>query len=98
MSLAGIPTTFSSNAWAELHNTSADTAAAFAKRLIALGATIVGKTKSSQFNSGRTWTDIDAPKNPREDGHQDPAGGATGAASSLAGHEWLRGTTGLGCT
>ncbi|KHN94039.1 Amidase signature domain protein [Metarhizium album ARSEF 1941] len=93
--LKGIPTTFSSSSWAELHNTTADSTAAFAKRLIDLGATVVGKTKSSQFGSGREWADVVAPKNPREDGHQDPAGGATGAASSLAGYEWLRASTGL---
>ncbi|OAQ65358.1 amidase [Pochonia chlamydosporia 170] len=95
MSLKGIPTTFSSHAWSGLHNDTADSTAAFAKRLIELGATIVGKTKSSQFGSGREWADVIAPKNPREDGHQDPAGGATGAASSLAGYDWLRAATGL---
>lgn len=95
MSLKGVPTTFSSNAWSGLHNDSAESTAAFAKRLIELGATIVGKTKSSQFGSGREWADIVAPKNPREDGHQDPAGGATGAASSLAGYDWLKASTGL---
>ncbi|KAG8423051.1 hypothetical protein J3459_009846 [Metarhizium acridum] len=95
MSLKGIPTTFSSSAWNDLHNNTADSTAAFAKRLIDLGATIVGKTKSSQFGSGREWTDVASPKNPRGDGHQDPAGGATGAASSLAGYEWLRAATGI---
>lgn len=97
MSLKGIPTTLSSSAWHDLHDSPADATAAFAKRLIDLGATIVGKTKSSQFGSGREWTDVPSPKNPREDGHQDPAGGATGAASSLAGYEWLRATTGIAC-
>ncbi|TWU74878.1 hypothetical protein ED733_003036 [Metarhizium rileyi] len=95
MSLKGIPTTFSSNAWEELHNDTATETAAFVKRLIDLGATVVGKTKSSQFGSGREWTDVAAPKNPREDGHQDAAGGATGAAISLAGYEWLRTATGI---
>ncbi|KAH0594678.1 hypothetical protein MHUMG1_07512 [Metarhizium humberi] len=95
MSLKGIPTTLSSSEWHDLHDNPAGSTAAFAKRLIDLGATIVGKTKSSQFGSGREWTDVPSPKNPREDGHQDPAGGATGAASSLAGYEWLRATTGI---
>ncbi|KAK8926848.1 Amidase [Metarhizium anisopliae] len=95
MSLKAIPTTLSSSAWHDLDDNPAGSTAAFAKRLIDLGATIVGKTKSSQFGSGREWTDVPSPKNPREDGHQDPAGGATGAASSLAGYEWLRATTGI---
>lgn len=95
MSLKGIPTTLSSSAWNDLHNDSAESTAAFAKRLLELGATIVGKTKSSQFGSGREWADVVAPRNPREDGRQDAAGGATGAASSLAGYDWLKASTGL---
>ncbi|KAK2616650.1 hypothetical protein QQS21_000473 [Conoideocrella luteorostrata] len=95
MSLKGVPTTISSTAWNELHNKAAESTAVFTKRLISLGAVVVGKTKTSQFGSGREWADAAAPKNPREDGHQDPAGGAAGAASSLAGYEWLKASTGL---
>lgn len=95
MSLKGVPTSLSSASWGDLHNGTADTTAAFAQRLIDLGAVIVGKTKSSQLGSGREWADVVAPKNPREDGHQDAGGGPTGAAASLAGYEWLEASTGL---
>ncbi|KAG6019521.1 hypothetical protein E4U40_006962 [Claviceps sp. LM458 group G5] len=95
MPLKGVPTSISSASWNELHNGTADTTAAFAKRLVDLGAVIVGKTKSSQFGSGREWTDTAAPKNPREDGSQDAAGGSTGAGSVVAGYDWLRASTGI---
>ncbi|KAG6006161.1 hypothetical protein E4U21_007271 [Claviceps maximensis] len=95
MSLRGVPTSLSSASWEDLHNDAADTTAAFAKRLIGLGAVIVGKTKSSQFGSGREWTDVVAPKNPREDGHQDAAGGPTGAGTAMAAYDWLRASVGI---
>ncbi|GAB0138701.1 hypothetical protein EsDP_00006927 [Epichloe bromicola] len=95
MSLKGVPSSISSASWSGLHNGTAGTTAAFAQRLIDLGAVIVGKTKSSQLGSGREWADVVAPKNPREDGHQDAGGGPTGAAASLAGYGWLRASTGL---
>lgn len=95
MSLKGVPTSMSSAAWQDLHNDTADTTAAFAQRLIDLGAVLVGKTKSSQFGSGREWTDVVAPGNPREDGQQDAAGGSTGAGSALAAYDWLRTSIGI---
>ncbi|KAG6019069.1 hypothetical protein E4U41_003415, partial [Claviceps citrina] len=96
MSLHGVPTSISSASWLRLRNgTAADPTAALAQRLMALGAVVVGKTKSSQFGSGREWTDVAAPRNPREDGRQDAAGGSTGAASALAGYDWLRTSTGI---
>lgn len=95
MSLKGVPTTLSSTVWNQLHDSPVESTAAFVKRLVALGAVVVGKTKSSQFGSGREWADVVAPKNPREDGRQDPAGGATGAAAALAGYEWLKASIGL---
>ena len=95
VSLKGIPTSLSSEAWAQLHNASATSTAALAKTLVGMGAVIVGKTKFSQFGSGREWQDVKKPTNPREDQHQDPAGGSTGAATALAGYEWLEAATGL---
>ncbi|KAG5915991.1 hypothetical protein E4U42_007851 [Claviceps africana] len=96
MSLRGVPTSISSASWRHLHNdTAADSTAALARRLDELGAVIVGKTKSSQFGSGREWKDVVAPKNPREDGHQDAAGGSTGAGSAVAGYDWLKASIGI---
>ncbi|KAG5984142.1 hypothetical protein E4U55_005855, partial [Claviceps digitariae] len=95
MSLKGVPTSISSASWRDLHNDTADTTAVVVKRLLDLGAVIVGKTKSSQFGSGREWTDVVAPTNPREDGHQNAAGGSTGAGSALAAYDWLRASTGI---
>ncbi|KAG5938100.1 hypothetical protein E4U53_008085 [Claviceps sorghi] len=96
MSLRGVPTSISSASWRHLHNdTAADTTAALVKRLVDLGAVIVGKTKSSQFGSGREWKDEVAPKNPREDGHQDAAAGSTGAGSAVAGYDWLKASIGI---
>lgn len=95
MALKGVPTTVSSKAWSDLHDDVADSSAALVKRLVKLGAIIVGKTKSSQFGSGREWTDVAKPHNPREDGQQDPSGGSAGAAAALAGYEWMTASTGF---
>ncbi|KAK1244205.1 hypothetical protein MKX08_002343 [Trichoderma sp. CBMAI-0020] len=88
-SLKGVRTTLSSRAWAELHDTEAVETAEFVKRLIDMGAIIVGKTKSSQFDSGREWVDVEAPWNPRGDGYQDSGGSAAGAGASVSGYDWM---------
>ncbi|PNY23790.1 Glutamyl-tRNA(Gln) amidotransferase subunit A [Tolypocladium capitatum] len=90
VSLRGVQTTLSSRAWRSLHAAPADATAVLARRLLDLGAVIVGKSKSSQFASGREWVDEEAPWNPREDGYQRPLGGAAGAATAMAGYEWLK--------
>ncbi|RDA91780.1 hypothetical protein CP533_2844 [Ophiocordyceps camponoti-saundersi (nom. inval.)] len=89
MALKGVPTSLSSRAWRSLAPSAADTTAALAQRLMDLGAVVVGKTKSSQFASGREWIDEQAPWNPRADGYQRVIGGATGAGAALASYEWL---------
>lgn len=54
-----------------------------------MGAIIVGKTKSSQLDSGREWVDVGAPWNPRGDGYQDSGGSAAGAGASVGGYDWM---------
>lgn len=88
-SLKGVRTTLSSRAWTELHDTEAAETATFVERLIDMGAIIVGKTKSSQFDSGREWVDVEAPWNPRGDGYQDSGGSAAGAGASVSGYDWM---------
>lgn len=88
-SLKGVRTTLSSRAWTELHDTEATETAEFVEHLIDMGAIIVGKTKSSQFDSGREWVDVKAPWNPRGDGYQDSGGSAAGAGASVSGYDWM---------
>ncbi|RCI11651.1 hypothetical protein L249_7778 [Ophiocordyceps polyrhachis-furcata BCC 54312] len=89
VALKGVPTSLSSRAWRSLVPSAADTTAALAQRLMDLGAVVVGKTKSSQFASGREWVDEQAPWSPRADGYQRVIGAAAGAGAALASYEWL---------
>lgn len=86
--IKGIKTTLSSKAWLEHHHSPEDSAA-FAHKLVDLGAVIVGKTKTTQFSTATEWVDFQSPTNPRGDRYQDPSGSSTGAAASLAGYAWL---------
>ncbi|POR35133.1 Glutamyl-tRNA(Gln) amidotransferase subunit A [Tolypocladium paradoxum] len=95
VSLKGVQTTLSSRAWRWVYPAPADATAPLAQRLLDRGAVIVGKSKTSQFASGREWVDEEAPWNPREDGYQSPLGGAAGAATAMAGYEWLKSAFGL---
>lgn len=97
VSLQGVPTTLSSRAWLALHASSpADATAPLARRLLDLGAVVVGKTKSSQLAAGREWVDEQAPWNRRGDGYQRPAGGGdAGAAAAVTAYQWLRAAYGL---
>lgn len=87
-------TTLSSRAWSELYSAS-NTTAAYAKKLIDLGAVIVGKTKTSQFLTGAEWIDVQPPINPRADGYQKAFGSSTGAVASLSGYDWLDNSIGV---
>ncbi|KAL7941820.1 hypothetical protein V8C42DRAFT_355247 [Trichoderma barbatum] len=89
VSLKGVQTTMSSRAWTQLYGAEASDTAEFAQKLIDMGAIIVGKTKSSQLDSGREWVDVAAPWNPRGDGYQDAGGSAAGAAASVSGYDWM---------
>lgn len=90
----GAKATLSSRAWARLYP-AADASAAHVRKLLGLGAVVVGKTKTTQFaagsgsGSGSAWVDFLPPANPRGDGYQDAGGSSPGAAASLAGYGWL---------
>ncbi|KAL7785266.1 amidase signature domain-containing protein [Trichoderma ceciliae] len=89
VSLKGVRTTLSSRSWTQLYDAEVTETAEFAQRLIDMGAIIVGKTKSSQLDSGREWADVEAPWNPRGDGYQTAGGSAAGAGASVSGYEWM---------
>ncbi|KAL7933921.1 amidase signature domain-containing protein [Trichoderma chlorosporum] len=89
VSLKGVQTTLSSRSWTQLYDAEASETAQFIQGLIDMGAIIVGKTKSSQLDSGREWVDVAAPWNPRGDGYQDSGGSAAGAGASVSGYDWM---------
>lgn len=67
------------------------------QRLFALGATMVGKVRTSQFAHGSNpWDFIDIPYswNPRADGYLTASASSTGSACAIAGYEWLDFTVG----
>ncbi len=67
--------------------------AAYVKKLIDLGAVIVGKTKTAAFAGSEKapeyWIDFQCPFNPRADGYQVPSGSTSGGGAGLAGYKWL---------
>ncbi|KAH7318121.1 amidase signature domain-containing protein [Stachybotrys elegans] len=89
LSLSGVSTTLSSRSWTLLHNSSAESTSRFIQNLLNMGAVVVGKTKTSQFDTGHEWVDAAAPWNPRADGYQSPSWGSAGAAAALAAYDWL---------
>ncbi|KAG4252847.1 hypothetical protein FPRO03_08296 [Fusarium proliferatum] len=90
--LEGTQTTLMSRPWIELYGAD-EQSADYTKKLIKLGAVIVGKTKMTSFASPEEptdqWVDFHCPVNPRGDGYQSPSSSSTGAATSLAGYDWL---------
>jgi Asp-tRNA(Asn)/Glu-tRNA(Gln) amidotransferase A subunit family amidase len=92
----GAKTTLSSKAWTQLYP-AADASAAYVKKLLDLGAVVVGKTRTSQFSTGLQWVDHHAPVNPRGDRYHEPSGSSVGAAASLAGYHWLDLAVGEDC-
>ena len=90
--LAGVRTTLSSRAFTELYEPETENAE-YVKKLLSLGAVIVGKTKMTNFASSDEptdqWIDFMCPTNPRGDRYQSPSGSSTGAAAALAGYSWL---------
>lgn len=90
--LEGTQTTMMSRPWIELYGPD-EQSADYTKKLIKLGAVIVGKTKMTSFASPEEptdqWVDFHCSFNPRGDGYQSPSSSSTGAATSLAGYEWL---------
>lgn len=92
----GAKTTLSSRAWAQLYP-AADASAAYARRLLELGAVVVGKTRTTQFTTGMQWVDQHPPVNPRGDRYHEASGSSAGAAASLAGYLWLDLSVGADC-
>lgn len=72
----GAKTTLSSRAWAELYP-AANATSPYVRRLLGLGAVVVGKTKTTQFAAaaaGEEWVDFRSPANPRGDGYLEAGG------------------------
>jgi Asp-tRNA(Asn)/Glu-tRNA(Gln) amidotransferase A subunit family amidase len=90
--LAGIQTTLGSRSYTKLYGPKKQTAA-LVKKLLDLGAVIVGKTKMGAYTGSEVppekCIDYLAPWNPRGDGYQGPSGSSSGAGSSVASYEWL---------
>jgi hypothetical protein len=89
MPLAEVRSTLSSRAWTSLYKDAAGRTAPFVQGLIDVGVVILGKTKVSQFSTGRQWVDFPSPWSTRADGYGATYGNLAGAATALAGYEWL---------
>ncbi|KAK7746207.1 hypothetical protein SLS62_009423 [Diatrype stigma] len=96
--LEGTQLTMMSRAWTELYGPYEESAE-YTKKLIELGAVIVGKTKMTSFASPEEptdqWVDFHCPVNPRGDQYQSPSSSSTGAGISLAGCWKCASTRGL---
>jgi Asp-tRNA(Asn)/Glu-tRNA(Gln) amidotransferase A subunit family amidase len=90
--IAGLKTSLASRAWEELYPAKEETAPAI-RRLLELGAAVVGKSRLSQFaeveNPTADWVDLHCPFNPRGDGYLNPEGSTSGGAAALAAYNWL---------
>ncbi|KAI8661221.1 Amidase domain-containing protein [Fusarium keratoplasticum] len=95
ISLKGTHTTFSSRAWKSLYKNPLDATAEYARKLLDLGAVLVGKTKTSQFGTGVEWVDEQAPWSARGDGYERLKGSSVGAAAASIGYEWLQHSIGV---
>ncbi|KDR84180.1 hypothetical protein GALMADRAFT_111430 [Galerina marginata CBS 339.88] len=92
----GLPTAAGSLAYEMTHPIPEGTAPSIT-RLLALGATMVGKTRTSQFAHGaHPWEFVDVPYswNPRGDGHLTASASSSGSACAIAGYQWLEFTVG----
>lgn len=90
--LEGTQMTMMSRPWTELYVPDEESAD-YTKKLIELGAVIVGKTKMTSFASPEEptdqWVDFHCPVNLRGDRYQSPSSSSTGAGTALAGYDWL---------
>lgn len=89
--LQGIKTANGCRSFLDTYTEDTETAD-FVKRLIDLGAVIVGKTKMTAFASSEKpcdWWDFQCPFSPRGDEHLSPGGSSTGSATATAAYEWL---------
>ncbi|KAG6811912.1 hypothetical protein H0H92_005310 [Tricholoma furcatifolium] len=92
----GLPTGAGSLAYARTYPP-ADTTAPSIQRLLDLGATMIGKTRTSQFAHGaQPWEYEDIPYswNPRADGYLTASASSSGSACAIAGYDWLDFTVG----
>lgn len=99
--LQGVRTGGSSRSYTRLYGPSKETAPAV-RRLLKLGAIVVGKTKTTQFADTEwataDWVDFHAPFSPRADGYQTPSGSSAGSGAAIAAFDWLDFATGTdGC-
>ncbi|KAF9478680.1 amidase signature enzyme [Pholiota conissans] len=88
---SGLPTAAGSHAYALTHPIPHTTAPSI-QRLLALGAQMVGKTRTSQFAHGAApWEYMDVPYswNPRGDEHFTASASSSGSACAVAGYNWL---------
>ncbi|KAM5344734.1 hypothetical protein ACJ41O_010596 [Fusarium nematophilum] len=95
ISLKGTHTTFSSRAWISLYKEASSVTAEYARRLLDLGAVIVGKTKTAQFGAGAEWVDEQAPWSARGDRYGRVKGGSVGAEAAITGYDWLEYSIGV---
>ncbi|KAL3419102.1 glutamyl-tRNA(Gln) amidotransferase [Phlyctema vagabunda] len=90
--LSGVKTTLCSRSYTELYGPEEESAE-YAKKIIRLGGTIVGKTKTTSYACSDEptdqWIDFHCPINPRGDRYQSASGSSSGAGASLAGYAWL---------
>lgn len=87
----GVPTSAGSTAYAKTYGEASETAPSI-KKLIGLGATLVGKARTSQFAHGaHPWEFIDYSYswNPRGDGQLTASASSSGSATAIAGYNWL---------
>ncbi|KAG6877075.1 hypothetical protein C0993_010462 [Termitomyces sp. T159_Od127] len=93
----GLPTGAGSHAYALVHPSPLTTTAPSVQRLLALGASLVGKTRTSQFAHGaQPWEYVDHAYsiNPRADGHLTASASSSGSACAIAGYDWVEFTVG----
>lgn len=101
MDLQGVRTGGSSRDYTRLYPPRKETAPSV-RKLLELGAVVVGKTKTTQFADTEwptaDWVDFHAPFSPRADGYQSPSGSSAGSGAAMAAFEWLDFATGTdGC-
>lgn len=92
----GLPTAAGSTAYRLTHS-NAETTAPSIQRLIDLGATLVGKTRTSQFAHGaQPWeyVDVGYSWNPRGDGYLTAGASSSGSACAIAAYPWMDFTVG----
>ncbi|KAG6840095.1 hypothetical protein C0991_008993 [Blastosporella zonata] len=92
----GLPTGAGSLAYARVYPPPNTTAPSI-QRLLDLGATMIGKTRTSQFAHGaQPWEFEDIPYswNPRADGQLTASASSSGSACAIAGYDWLEFTVG----